>query len=244
MIGKFRNLKKSNLKAPKVNEPEIQRAIEKVYDDLNKLIDGVNNTKGSVTEEYDGEPGDIRLVKAQKGVYTLEAKGDEGWVTAVLNGIPIAYTAIGSRSREVGADQDFTGAQGTTGATGPQGAQGPQGPPGATGAQGEAGFRDADWTSPWTPITYDSTYTIDHNLGLTDVPNSMMYWVSEGQGTYPIYGPFWNLHSSGVNVFLISENTLQIETENSYIAGDGGAGSGSPDGYEFRTGYIKLMLWR
>ena len=146
MIGKFRTLKKSNLKAPKVNEPETQRAIEKIYDDLNKLIDGVNNTKGSVTEEYDGETGDIRLVKSQNGVYTLEAKGDEGWVTAVVNGIPVAYTTIGSRQRKVGEEQDFTGPPGATGATGPQGAQGPAGP---AGHRGVPGFGIADYESAW-----------------------------------------------------------------------------------------------
>ena len=186
MISKFRNLKKSNLKAPKVNEPETQRAIEKIYDDLNKLIDGVNNTKGSVTEEYDGEPGDIRLVKAQKGVYTLEARGDEGWVTAVLNGIPIAYTTIGSRSREVGADQDFTGAQG---ATGVQGSQGPQGEVGAQGIQGEAGFRDPDYDSGWWFFDHSSCkanahspYSIDHDLGELPLIVKVYFAPSQGSG--------------------------------------------------------------
>ena len=105
-------------------------------------------------------------------------------------------------------------------------------------------LRAPDWVSSWTSITNDTTYIIDHDLDLTDLPKSLMYWISEGQGTYPIYGPFWNLHSSGVNVFLFTKDKLKIETENSWIAGDGGAGAGNPDGYEFQTGYIKLMLWK
>jgi len=187
MINKLRNLMKTSLKAPQVKDPEVQRAIEKIYDDLNKLIDGVKNTKGSVTEEYDGEPGDIRLVKAKSGVYTLEAKGDEGWVSAVLNGIPIAYTSVGSRTKEIGSYQDFTGATGAQGEQGIQGNQGPQGPPGATGAQGIAGFTDPDFDSGWIDLDRQNAskrnYEFSHNLNFTDgAPRVIMAWYKDLYG--------------------------------------------------------------
>lgn len=66
---------------PKVQDPEIARAFQRVYDDLNELINSVN--QGNTTSEKSttkGKSGDLRVVKHGSGSYYLEAKTDEGWV--------------------------------------------------------------------------------------------------------------------------------------------------------------------
>lgn len=66
---------------------EINRVIEKIYDDLNDVINSVN--QGSTSEEkefFKGKSGDIRLAKVsgQNHNYEMQGKTDEGWVYAVM----------------------------------------------------------------------------------------------------------------------------------------------------------------
>ena len=66
---------------PRMKDPEIARAFQRVYDDLNELINAVN--QGSTTREKSvtkGKAGDLRVVKHGSGSYYLEAKTDEGWI--------------------------------------------------------------------------------------------------------------------------------------------------------------------
>ena len=64
-----------------MKDPEIARAFQRVYDDLNELINAINqgatSTEKTVTR---GKSGDIRIVKHGSGSYYLEAKTDEGWI--------------------------------------------------------------------------------------------------------------------------------------------------------------------
>ena len=96
---KLRKRKKSGLSAPKVDDVDIQRAIEKIYEDLNKLKDGTNKSTGTDSDEHDGNPGDIRVVKTKSKVYNLEIKGEEGWVAAKVKGATVDYHPIGSRKK-------------------------------------------------------------------------------------------------------------------------------------------------
>lgn len=50
----------------------MQRAIEKIYEDLNKLKDGTNKSIGTDSEDYDGNPGDIRIVKTSKSLRVVD----------------------------------------------------------------------------------------------------------------------------------------------------------------------------
>lgn len=95
----LRKKEKSSLSAPKVNDPDVQRAIEKIYEDLNKLKDGTNKSTGTDTEEYEGDPGDIRIIKTSEKLYNLEAKGEEGWVTPKIGEDVIKWHPIGSRKK-------------------------------------------------------------------------------------------------------------------------------------------------
>jgi len=96
---KFKKRKKSGLSAPKVGDKDTQRAIEKIYEDLNKLKDATNISSGTDTEEHEGKPGDIRVIKTSSKMYNLEVKGEDGWVTGTLSGNPIEYKSIGARKK-------------------------------------------------------------------------------------------------------------------------------------------------
>jgi|TARA_R110002020_G_scaffold138753_5_gene309260 hypothetical protein len=64
---------------------EINRVIEKIYDDLNDVINSVN--QGNTSEEkegFKGKSGDIRLAKVNDGSYEIQGKTDEGWVYAIM----------------------------------------------------------------------------------------------------------------------------------------------------------------
>ena len=70
--------KRTPVKAP----PEMERAVQQIYDDINDIINSVNSFALS-GEEYLGKPGDIRVIKEQSGAtttYYLQIKSDDGWV--------------------------------------------------------------------------------------------------------------------------------------------------------------------
>ena len=96
---KLKKRKKSGLSSPKVDDPKFQRVIEKIYEDINKLKDATNTSKGTDSHEGEGNPGDIRVVKTEKKTYNLEVKGEEGWVTGKVGGAPIIWHPVGSRKK-------------------------------------------------------------------------------------------------------------------------------------------------
>lgn len=67
-----------------MKDPEIALSFQKVYDDLNELINSVN--QGTTSDEKTitgGKAGDIRFVKHGSGSYYFEGKTDEGWVRSI-----------------------------------------------------------------------------------------------------------------------------------------------------------------
>ena len=91
---KLNNKEKSSLTAPKVSNNEVQRAIEKIYEDLNELKDATNKSDISSSQDYEGKVGDIKLVKTSNDSYELHIKGQEGWVSAKTGEQETAYTLI------------------------------------------------------------------------------------------------------------------------------------------------------
>tara|TARA_R100000315_G_C5180142_1_gene104441 strand:- start:369 stop:647 length:279 start_codon:yes stop_codon:yes gene_type:complete len=70
--------KKSPLK---VKDNDVARALQKVYDDMNEIINALN--LGDTTSEKSttsGQIGSVRILKHGSGGYYLEAKTNEGWV--------------------------------------------------------------------------------------------------------------------------------------------------------------------
>jgi len=76
----------SKKRSQKVNDTNLQRVVDTIYDDLNELISAVNS-KDTVTdkEESSGKEGDIRVVKSNDGTaYEIQGRTSEGWAKASL----------------------------------------------------------------------------------------------------------------------------------------------------------------
>tara|TARA_R100001463_G_scaffold22334_4_gene53553 strand:+ start:813 stop:1064 length:252 start_codon:yes stop_codon:yes gene_type:complete len=75
----------SKKKPPRIDDPDLSRVIDQIYDDINELINSVN--QGNTSEERttaQGKSGDIRLARLSNGNYELQGKTDDGWVTTTL----------------------------------------------------------------------------------------------------------------------------------------------------------------
>ena len=71
----------SRKRAPFVSDPQINRAIQGIYEAINELINAVNQGNTSTQKPPSkGKSGDLRIVKDSTGTYFLEAKTDEGWI--------------------------------------------------------------------------------------------------------------------------------------------------------------------
>ena len=76
----------SKKRSQKVNDTNLQRVIDKIYDDLNELISAVNS-KDTVTDkkESSGKEGDIRVVRSNDGAsYEIQGRTSEGWAKTSL----------------------------------------------------------------------------------------------------------------------------------------------------------------
>ena len=74
----------SKKRVPPVKDAEIAKAISKIYDDLNEVINAVNEGDSTEAKETkEGKSGDIRVVKDGEGKYFIEAKADEGWLRTI-----------------------------------------------------------------------------------------------------------------------------------------------------------------
>lgn len=75
----------SKKRAPTVDDPQVNRIISTIYDDINEVINAVN--QGNTSEErqsYQGKSGDIRLAKDSTGSYEIQGRTDEGWVSVSM----------------------------------------------------------------------------------------------------------------------------------------------------------------
>jgi hypothetical protein len=70
---------KSLQHAPKVSDAEVQLALNKIYNEINTLIDGVNSNVTDLEKEGSGKPGDIRVTNKSNRRVALEVRTDEGW---------------------------------------------------------------------------------------------------------------------------------------------------------------------
>ena len=64
---------------PKVSDSEVQLAINKIYDEINTLIDAVNSSSDETSAEGSGKSGDIRVSKKSNRRVAIEVRTDEGW---------------------------------------------------------------------------------------------------------------------------------------------------------------------
>ena len=75
----------SRKRAPAVQDTELGRVINQVYDDINSLIDDVNQAVGESALNSSGKAGNIRLVfDRTDNKYYLEGKYETGWAKVEL----------------------------------------------------------------------------------------------------------------------------------------------------------------
>lgn len=75
-----------NKKAPMMQDPEISRALQEVYDDINSIINEINNAEVRVNKLIDsGREGSLRVALQPDNKYKIEAKTNEGWVVSANN---------------------------------------------------------------------------------------------------------------------------------------------------------------
>ena len=69
----------SKKRARRVENPRTQKAIDRIYDDLNEVIGAVNQGVGDAESLGKGKPGDIRVAKNSDSTVSIEVRTDEGW---------------------------------------------------------------------------------------------------------------------------------------------------------------------
>tara|TARA_R100000664_G_C2747195_1_gene134767 strand:- start:492 stop:743 length:252 start_codon:yes stop_codon:yes gene_type:complete len=76
----------SKKRSQKINDNNLQRVVDKIYDDLNELISAVNNRETIIDkEESSGKEGDIRIVRSNSGTsYEIQGRTSEGWAKTSL----------------------------------------------------------------------------------------------------------------------------------------------------------------
>tara|TARA_R100001082_G_C4322122_1_gene141618 strand:+ start:185 stop:598 length:414 start_codon:yes stop_codon:yes gene_type:complete len=90
---------------PRVSDPDIAKALQHVYDDINQLINSVNLGKISEPSSLTkGETGETRLTRQGSGNYYLEGLTDEGWIRSVdkINVKPLTNSTSGTVSDTIG----------------------------------------------------------------------------------------------------------------------------------------------
>lgn len=69
----------SKKRARRVKNPRTQKAIDRIYDDLNEVIGAVNQGVGDAESLGKGKSGDIRVAKNSDQTVSIEVRTDEGW---------------------------------------------------------------------------------------------------------------------------------------------------------------------
>ena len=75
----------SKKRAPRIDDPQLNRVVTQLYDDMNEIINAVN--QGSTSDEkkgYQGKSGDLRLAKESDGSYEIQGRTDEGWASVTM----------------------------------------------------------------------------------------------------------------------------------------------------------------
>jgi len=70
---------------PQVSVEGMDRIIQKIYDDINDIINSVNQSIGEARSTAKGKEGDIRVIKdSTNDTYRLEAFTKDGWAKSDL----------------------------------------------------------------------------------------------------------------------------------------------------------------
>ena len=219
---------------------DVQKSLQEIEKVLNELTQSVNSSAETEVSDKDGKTGDIKTQRNADGTYSFEVKTDEGWKVPALGNSLIKFKdklntirQTTPKSIEELDESDVSTGDSTANLT--------------TFDEKNNKFilPRPDYDSGWNAISTNATFSYSHNLNLTDVPRLLFYWISgTSTGGYPVYGPFYTHHNSGVILTLSDANTIKVETDDAAIAGEQGSTAGNPDGAELSSGYIRVFIWK
>ena len=84
----------SKKRSTRVKDPEMQKAIDRIYDDINSLISAINQGVGDGESLSSGKAGDIRVVDTSDRGVSIEVRSKKGWYT--LGGFSMIESRKGS----------------------------------------------------------------------------------------------------------------------------------------------------
>ena len=72
-------------RAPLTSDPNMQRIVQQIYDDINEIINSVNSSGTETRSLSSGKEGDVRVIKDKtSGDYKIEAFTEDGWAETSL----------------------------------------------------------------------------------------------------------------------------------------------------------------
>ena len=94
--------------APQVKDPEMSRAFDYVYKDINELLRAVNGVSSKVNrQESKGTDGDLRLYRdLRTKQYFLEGRFNDGWAQVELS-TSLKKNTVGSTGGGSGVQSDW-----------------------------------------------------------------------------------------------------------------------------------------
>tara|TARA_R100001594_G_scaffold62766_1_gene97129 strand:+ start:7158 stop:7811 length:654 start_codon:yes stop_codon:yes gene_type:complete len=208
------------LTPPHVNEPDLSKALTKIYKDLNDLKESVHNFKGKEAEDTaEGSEGDIRVVKTSRtGNYTLQIRGDEGW----LEDKTAKYVSL-KGDVDIAQEQEKPTLLKSVGGLMPS----------------------PDYESDWTDITNGQNYDFTHNLG-TKIFRHFHIILKDDSDRVFYPGIATSEHGTtdaGIYAYAKSDSVMEISTGNTYLYEYDNTTLGGTI-QKFADGWIKLMIWK
>lgn len=215
-MAKLEN-KEIKFEAPFVKDLEVNRAVTKIYKDLNELAKSTNNFQ--LKEEganIEGKEGDIKVVKStEDDGYALQIRSDKGW----LEDKTAKYVSIND-TVSVKTEQKKKTLPSTVGGLLPQ----------------------ADFESDWTTLSSSthryntSGLTITHNLG--SVPRLVQMYCDDGGDEY---------HSVPTSIGFNLEHGLTYQVTSTAIIVHASASNWSRPSTSsavFAPTKIKVFIWK
>jgi hypothetical protein len=225
---------------------------QKTFQDLELTINNILEQL-SVPAEFtssegdEGTTGDTKIIRNTDKSYTFSIKTEDGWKSPSIDNREIRFTDLPKVKKDIKKTISQIEAKDTsTGATIAQKTIFDE-KDGKFKVSHLTGVPRPDYDSGWAPLNHQTgadPTLINHNLGLTDIPRHITYYVSDDAtpiiGTDLILSDHFTWDNSGVCFEIFDANTIKLWPENSHIGGVYSAGVGP----EIQDGWIRVLIWK
>jgi hypothetical protein len=237
-MAKLEN-KEIKFEAPFVKDLEVNRAVTKIYKDLNDLAKSTNNfqlkEEGANTE---GKEGDIKVVKStEDDGYALQICSENGW----LEDKTAKYVSIND-TVSVKTEQKKKTLPSTVGGLLPA-------------PDFNSGWLFLDWSE--TVVHTKPPMKITHNLNTFPTLALVYFAPEQGSGSLgdsvPESDITWftemdtdtgNSHAHGCSTYISKTEVMIQPGDTQTLVGSNFPSSGNGAGATFRDGAVKVMLWK